>query len=156
MNLNDVKIGTKMLVAFLLVAGLIIVVGVIGYQGTKKMKSASTVLDAALTMQLATRSDMQMIMEMLSAPDKEGLDAMWQEHEVFVKQFDDHLDVITDTLTDKRMARIVDEAGAMHDEEFQPRIKEIYELMISEYAASSDKHATMKEYEAAVDETMEI
>ncbi len=95
MNINNLKIGSKLLTSFLIVSTVLVIVGWMGFQSIKSIESATDeiietapLVDAAMEMKYAVGRDMQMIMEILAAGDQGELDDVWKEHENFVAVFD--------------------------------------------------------------------
>ena len=144
--LKNMRIGMKQACGFLLVAAIVAVAGGVGINGLSKIGGRLTeitqttpLVDAAMEMKISVARDMQMIMELLASQTGEELDQVWQEHESFVKDFDTYAEAIlhgaqTDegmiyAATDDGLKKIVNEANRFHNEEFQPRIKKIYNIM---------------------------
>ncbi len=166
MGLRNLKIGVKIIAGFLLVTVVFAVVAVVVIQSITRMKEAAPLVDAAMEMKLAVRSDMQMIMELLAAEDQTALDEVWNEHVSFVRDFDLFADAIlegaeteegTIYATDDQVLRdIVNESDAFHNDQFQPEMKTIYDLKSEIYDLQSLMAETMGEFETAFDRVIEL
>jgi methyl-accepting chemotaxis protein len=151
--LKDFKLRTKQLGGFLLVCGILVVVGFVGYGGIKGINArmqdiveTAPLLDAAMEMKLAVARDMQVIMELLGENDRARLDTVWKEHEGFVREFDLFGQaIVTGTKTDQgvihaakdqRLKQIVRDVQKIHAEEFRPRVEKIYQHMSEDPATA--------------------
>ena len=169
---NNLRLGTKLIMGFLGVALVVLFVGLLGYRSISSLDSnmvdvveAAPLVDAAMEMKLSVATDMQMIMEILDSADKADVDASWKEHEEAVVHFDTFADAIlngaeTDEGTiyaskDKSLRDIVVQADAFHNDELQPRIQKIYDLMLTEYKIREDAERTMREFERNFDAIIE-
>ncbi len=152
---EKMKMGNKLIGAFIIIIIITAIVGYEGYRGLNKVGEgfqqvvdASSVVNAAMDMKLAVTADMQMIMEILAAGDKEELDAVWQEHQSNVAYFDKHTDAIlnganTDggviyaSKSDKLRA-MVNDADAFHNNKFQPNIEKLRDLAASHFITEKE------------------
>ena len=165
--IKNLKIGVKQLIGFTTVILLLIVVGAVGYGGINTINknlyeivTTAPLVDAAMEMKMSVARDMQMIMEMLAAQDKAKLDGIWKEHEGFIKEFDTYAGAILEgaeteegviyAADSEEMKQIVHEAEAYHDNEFQPRVKQIFDLMTAKVSGSTidDKRLIQLDHEA--------
>lgn len=157
----DIGIGAKILGSFALVIILFLGTGAFVKSSQDSMTRAASLVDAAMEMKIAVRSDMQMIMEMLSAGDADELSSVWQEHEGFVKEFDLFAGGILNGVEteegyiyaseDARLREIATRADSFHNDEFQPRMKAINGLALKSYAATADREKAMEAMEKAYD-----
>ncbi len=153
--LKNLKLRTKQLGGFLIASAILVVVGLVGYGGMRGINArmqhiieTTPLMDAAMEMKIAVARDMQMIMELLNENDKARLDMVWEEHEGFVRKFDLFGEAIvrgakTDegviyAAKDEKLKQIVQDVQKIHDEEFQPRVKKIYQLMSEDPATAGD------------------
>ena len=101
--LGNMKVRTKLLSGFLLIATILLIVGVVGYlstntisDGVDEIVEATPLVDAAMEMKISVARDMQMVMELLESPDTEELDHVWLEHKKFEKDFNIFANAIID------------------------------------------------------------
>ena len=161
---KNMKIGMKQICGFLLVTVIVAVAGVTGINGLNsvgvrltEITHTSPLVDATMEMKINVARDLQMIMEILEAENQEKLDQVWQEHESFVEGFFTYSDAILHgarteegmiyAAKDDGLKKIVIEAGRFHNEEFQTRIKKIYDLMIEEYTVRQQLTEVMASFE---------
>ncbi|WP_051677188.1 methyl-accepting chemotaxis protein [Maridesulfovibrio frigidus] len=166
MKLGDVRIGTKILSGFGIIVLLFLVTGICikYYQG--HMVAASSIVDASMEMKISVRTDMQMLMEMLSAEDKDGVADVWAEHERLVEDFDLYSDGILKgaetpaglihATTDLELRRIVEKADSFHSNEFQPRVRKMNDLMLESYIVIQERNAAMEKTEEAYNSVIEL
>ncbi|MBF0620826.1 MAG: HAMP domain-containing protein [Magnetococcales bacterium] len=172
-SIQDLKIGTKLIASFLIIAFILLVVGGLGYRNTNSM-SASTerilqtapLVDGAMSMRISVARDMQMIMELLASGDDGELRDVWQEHENLVKMFDDHGEAILQGGTvsgevfyatdNAELRRIVQQAQSFHDDKFQPGIRGIYELSSKIFKYEKSLEESMVGMEQAFDQVIEL
>ena len=154
MSLGNIKLGIKLLGGFFLVTVVLIIVGVLGYRSlalmdtkTSEILGAVPLADAAMEMQLAVRSDMQMIMEFLAAGDQNEIREIWKEHEQNVKQFDTFTDIILQGTDDQRLKEIASKADQIHNDQFGPGIKKIRDLMVEGIELQNKKDVAMERLE---------
>ncbi len=157
-RLTDLSIRAKIISYGTLVTLLLVVIGVLGYNGVSLMASKTDVIqDAALRvsaakeMKVAVARDMQMIMELLASNNREELDAVWQEHLGFAKDFNLYGGAILkggDTpagkvtaATDEQLRKIVKEADEYHKSQFSTGIRSIYEQLGKGFAAVAQAKA---------------
>lgn len=169
---KNIKLSTKQIGGFLVISLILVVVGLVGYSSINQIEAklgtlvkSSPLIDAAMEMKLAVRTDMQLIMEMLAATDKEGLDDVWNEHETSVKDFDTYADAILEGARTEKgtiyatqseaLKKIVIEADGFHNDEFQPRIRKIYDLMLEEYILQKRFKETMRKFEKDFEKIIE-
>ena len=142
LRFSDWKIGTKLIVAILLISVILVVVGGFSYRNialmdekTHEILDTSPLVDASMEMRLAVVRDMQMIMELLASQDKEQLGAYWTEHEEYSKTFGEYADAILNgaeldgdvihAAEDQKLRDIVQKANTYHRDSFQPAVKAI-------------------------------
>jgi methyl-accepting chemotaxis protein len=173
MKFNDISIRNKLTIAFFTVATLVVLIGWTGHLATVEIKKTATVVDAAMEMKLAVRSDMQMIMELLASEDISKLDEMWKEHLQFVNDFDlFYAAILNGTETsegtiyateNEGVKTILENAEGIHNDQFLPGIDKIYRLKKtlltsnqSDEKIVSALHETDKKADATGEELMEL
>ncbi|MGL1861342.1 MAG: methyl-accepting chemotaxis protein [Pseudodesulfovibrio sp.] len=153
MRLSDIRVGAKIVGGFGIIVLLFLATGLFVKSSKDSMVAASSVVDAAMEMKIAVRSDMQMLMEMLAADNDGDLKEFWTEHEGFIAEFDLFGEGILNGVDEggalviasdnpivlKAVARVQD----MHDDEFQPRMKKVNELMFQSYKVAEDREVAM-------------
>ncbi|MFA5904880.1 MAG: methyl-accepting chemotaxis protein [Desulfobacula sp.] len=144
--LKNLGLGKKQMGGFLLVSAITLIVALFGISGLRTVEThfqtvieSAPLIDAAMEMKIAVARDMQMMMEILAAVSREDLDKAWKEHESFIKEFDTYATAILEgTKTeagiiyrarDENLRKTVKTADEFHNNEFQPGIKKIYDLM---------------------------
>ncbi len=167
--MKNLKLSTKLIAAFLIVAFIVLVVGFFGYGSIQRMQDetgeiveAAPLVDAAKEMKLAVALDLRLIMEFLESRDQSALDALWQEHEKEVESFDTYADAIVNgantnvgkvyATKDDRLRALVVDADRFHNTELQPSIKGIYDLISEDIVNRKELAATMDAFEDAYDE----
>ena len=143
---RNLKIGNKLLSGFIAVIVVLVIIGSMGVinlitmnQKVQDMIEGAPLIDAAMEMKLSVAQDMQIIMELLASENINELDEAWAEHLEHVKWFDTFAGGIqngaeTDEgkiykAKDENLIKIVEEADNFHNNEFQPRMLEIYQIM---------------------------
>jgi methyl-accepting chemotaxis protein len=166
--LNDLSIRKKQLGGFMLVNTITIIIVFTGIFGLKSVRQnfervikTSPLIDAAMEMKIAVARDMQMIMEIIASRSKQSLDAAWKEHETYVKYFDTYAEAILEgaeteegiiyPAEDEKLRKIVMEADRFHNEEFQPGIKKIYDLMVEKLSGGSVSEENFEKIDEEVD-----
>ncbi|MBF0195042.1 MAG: MCP four helix bundle domain-containing protein [Magnetococcales bacterium] len=173
LNIDNIKVGSKLIGGFLIVTTILVVGGALGYLNISKMSDktndilhAAPLVASAKEMKLAVRSDMQMIMEMLASEDKKGLEEVWKEHEEFVTTFDTFAGAIlngavTDegviyAAKDEKFRSIVDKADGFHNDSLQPKMARIRELMTEKYILNAKLEKIMEAFEKSFDKTIDL
>lgn len=138
MQLKNLSIKTKILSSFTLILLIIVGVGWAGYSATVKIGKASTIVDAAMEIKLAVRTDMQMLMELLAADELETLNSAWEEHLQTVATFDSYAETILKggeiegtmfyATHSPQVREILQNADTIHNNEFMPLIQQIYDI----------------------------
>lgn len=138
MQLKNLSIKTKILSSFTLILLIIVVVGWAGYSATVKIGKASTIVDAAMEIKLAVRTDMQMLMELLAADEMEPLNGAWEEHLQTVATFDSYAEAILKggeidgtmfyATHSPQVREILMNADTIHNNDFMPLIQQIYDV----------------------------
>ena len=143
---KDLKIGNKLISGFISVIVILIVIGSIGILNlvtinnkVQDMIEGAPLIDAAMEMKLSVAQDMQMIMELLASENTKELEEVWAEHQDHVKWFDIFGNGMlngADTdegkifkTDDENLRKIIQEADNFHNNEFLPRIEQIYIIM---------------------------
>jgi len=159
MKIADIRIGAKIIGGFGVIVLLFLVTGVFVKICQDSMVASSSIVDASMEMKIAVRSDMQMLMEILVAGDEKELAEMWGEHEQFIAEFDLFAGGILDGVdTPEAHVYATDDPGlrasvakvqAMHDDEFQPRMKKVNDLMLKSFGITASREASMVKMEEA-------
>ena len=159
MRLADVPIGTKIIGGFLIIVVLFLLTGGYVKVAQDDMVASSHIVDAALEMKYAVRSDMQMVMEFLDTSDSGGLDENWAEHEKVAAEFDFFAEGIQQGVSDERaeiraarnpaIREQTARVRARHKEEFVPAIRHIYELKKATFGVLERRRAAMATMEGA-------
>jgi methyl-accepting chemotaxis protein len=166
--INNLSIGKKLFGGFLVASVITVFVVITGLMGINKIKSnfkvaleTSPLIDAAMEMKISVARDMQMIMELLASDTKSDLDDVWNEHSNFVKDFDLFATAILDgakteegiiyPAKNEKLRSIVKEADVFHNDEFQPRIKKIYDIMAQKIEGTQISTDTLNKYDQEAD-----
>ena len=166
--LKNLSIGKKLIGGFLITSVITVVVVITGLLGVNKIKSnfkvaleTSPLIDAAMEMKFSVARDMQMIMELLASDKKSDLDNVWGEHLNFVKDFDLFATAILDgaktkegmiyPAKDEKFRSIVKQADTFHNNEFQPRIKNIYDIMAKKVVGEEFSKDALDKYDHEAD-----
>jgi methyl-accepting chemotaxis protein len=153
---------------FLLVSTITIIVALSGIFGLKMIRTnfhtvleSAPLIDAAMEMKMSVARDMQMIMELLASKSGADLDGVWKEHEAFAKEFDVFADAILQgaeteeglifPARDETLREIVREADSFHNDEFQPRIKKIYDLMLQKVSGEAFSQEMLEKIDSEAD-----
>jgi methyl-accepting chemotaxis protein len=167
------KLSTKIISGFVGISLIILIVGLLGYQGLNKIAlkqkdlvESVPLIDAAMEMKIAVISDMLMLMDMLSAQEKDELEKIWKEHEGFAGSFDKFADAILNGATTpegtiypakkEELKSIVRSADKFHNEEFSVRIKKIYNLMLEDISAKKESEIVMEKFEKGFDKIIDL
>ncbi len=170
---ENMGLGQKLISGFIGVAMMVLIVGVVGYRSASNMEvettnilEASPLTDAAMEMKLAVQTDIGLIMEFLATTDAKALDIRWEEHEAQIKWFDMFADGILRgaetsegmiyAAKDQKLKTIVKEADDFHNDDFQPALKEIYDLKLEEFVLMAEAESAMKGMEKAYDNIIEM
>ena len=166
---KNLSIGKKLLGGFLVTSAITVLVVATGLMGINKIKSqfkvtleTSPLIDAAMEMKISVARDMQMIMELLASENKSDLDDAWNEHSNFVKDFDLFANAVLDgaqteegriyPAKNETLRSIVKEADAFHNKEFQPRIKQIYDVMVQKIEGMDYSKDALYKYDHEADD----
>ena len=167
--LKDLSLGKKQMGGFLLVSIITIIVAMVGIYGStlvgthfRSVLESAPLIDAAMEMKLSVARDMQMIMELLAVDSKEELDKIWKEHEALVKDFDTFATAMLEgakteegmiyPVTDEKLRGTVKTADEFHNNEFQPGIKKIYDLMTKKISGEDIPKEMMGKIDYETDE----
>ncbi len=159
MSLGNIKLGVKLLGGFFLVTVVLVIVGVLGFRSlsqmdakTKEILGAVPLADAAMEMQLAVHSDMLMLMEMFEAETQDEVEEVWREHDKNVNDFDTFADSISQGTNDQNLTEIVSRVEKLHNDEFNPRIEKVHDLMIEGIELQKKKSQGMEKLEDGADQ----
>ncbi|MFZ5766494.1 MAG: HAMP domain-containing methyl-accepting chemotaxis protein [Thermodesulfobacteriota bacterium] len=161
MKFADVKIGIKIIGGYLTICLIMLLIGLVGYQGMTTMKKSGSIVDASIEMMLAVRTDMQMIMELLAASSPAELAEVWQEHEHAVEDFTLFLAGITkgaDTeigriypADDPALLEKFTEVAAFHHDRFLPVIDGLHALLQKDFELGTNYDKAMSQFEGEYD-----
>ncbi|MEZ7197435.1 methyl-accepting chemotaxis protein [Pseudodesulfovibrio karagichevae] len=159
MKLSDVPVGTKIIGGFLIIVVLFLATGVYVKVAQDDMAASSHIVDAALEMKFAVRSDMQMVMEFMDAPDGKALDDNWAEHGKVAGDFEYFaagvLQGVSNERAKIRAARnpvirdLTSGVRTRHKDGFTPAVRSVYDLKKATFGALERRAAAMKTLEAA-------
>jgi methyl-accepting chemotaxis protein len=159
MRLSDVPVGTKIIGGFLIIVVLFLATGVYVKVAQDDMVASSHIVDAALEMKYAVRSDMQMVMEFLDASDGKALDERWAEHGKVAGDFDYFAGGVLQGVSDERakiraarnpvIRDLTTRVRTRHKDEFTPVVRSVYELKKATFAAMERRAAAMQTLESA-------
>jgi len=165
---NNLSLRKKLMGSFLLVSGITIIIVVTGIFGLKTIRTnfnnviqAAPLIDAAMEMKIAVARDMQMIMELLASVSNDDLDGVWKDHQGFVEEFDIFADAVLKgakteegiiyPAKDEKLKKIVRDADTFHNNEFQPRIKKIYEIMAQKISGENISQEMLEKFDEEAD-----
>lgn len=165
---KNLSLGKKIFGGFIITSVITVVVVITGLLGINKIKSnfntaleTSPLIDAAMEMKFSVARDMQMIMELHASENKSDLDDVWNEHSNFVKDFDLFATAILKgakteegmiyPAKDEKLRSIVNEADAFHNDEFQPRMKKIYDIMVKKIGGAEFSKDALDKYDQEAD-----
>jgi methyl-accepting chemotaxis protein len=159
MRLADVPVGTKIIGGFLIIVVLFLATGVYVKVAQDDMIASGHIVDAALRMKYGVRSDMQMVMEFIDAPDVKGLNESWAAHEKVAADFDLYAGGVLQGVSDDRaeiraagnpvIREQTTQVRARHKDEFVPAIRHAYELKLATFGALERREAAMQAMEGA-------
>lgn len=166
--LSRMSLKAKLTSAFLAVAILLATTGFMGGRGIDQMTGAAKtsaetypLIDAAMEMKIAVRGDMQMIMEILAASSLEDVKAVWEEHTDFVRDYDTYTDgILHGAETDEgtiyaaqsvELQDIVKTADAFHNDEFQPRMAQLRNIVEKSITLTGEVVEKMDQFETIYD-----
>lgn len=161
MKLANVPIGTKIMGSFGVIVLLFVLTG--GYVKLCQdgMIDAASLVDASMEMKLSVKSDMQLIMELLEAESDADVAQLWTDHEANVATFDAWGEGILNgavidgsevhSTDDSAMRDVVLKTQGYHDDEFQPAISSLREIMTGLIAATSSRTQAMADMEEDYD-----
>jgi len=162
--LKDMKITMKLLLSFSIVALLVLFAGLSGYLGISKIDTnlqdiveTTPLVDAALAMKVSVGQDLQNIVEILTAKNKDELATAWENHKSSNQLFNSFAKATLDggetnggtifAAKDANLRKIVEEAKDFHTKEFKARIEQIRSSKEAEYKINQDIAATMGQME---------
>ncbi|RMF89041.1 MAG: methyl-accepting chemotaxis protein [Nitrospinota bacterium] len=156
--LSNMSIKTKLWSGFLIIIVLFFAVGVLGYMHSDGIKEriaiiarSTPLIDAAMEMELAVSRNMTILMEMMEATEQTGLEGLWKEHENWATHFTTFAQAILNgaeteagtiyATSDPALRSMVQDAERMHDDAFQPKIAQLYDLVKEELLAQKAQAA---------------
>ncbi len=165
------KVGTRLYSSFIGIALILVIVGVIGIVGINQIRGkvssvveTAPLIDASMKMAIAATKDRLMIMELMTTTSNEELDTFWKEHIGIVNNFNAYGEAILNgketeegtiyATKNTALKKIVKNAKNYHDNEFQPRIDQIKELMMKKFVLKDKSIETIAELEAKFDELL--
>lgn len=175
--LSQMSLKVKLISGFLVVAIILAITGFVGDRGITQLtgaakRSAETfpLVDSAMEMKVAVRSDMQAIMELLAASSPEAVKEVWDEHTGYVSDYDSYTEgVLHGAETDEgviyaasseQLQEIVKQADTFHNDEFQPRMVQVRKKVEENIALSrevAEKEKVFEEtYDLMMNETQQL
>lgn len=171
-KIRDLKIRVKLMGSFIIISLILVLVGLTGYislssmtRKTENIIQTSPLIDAAMEMKLSVQSDMQLIMEILDSDNKTDLNEVWDEHKENTANYDLYSNAIlngaeTDEgtihkTTNNKIIEVVDRADTSHNDEFQPKMKALYDMKLEEYTLKQQIDEDMESFEAAYTKIMD-
>ena len=142
--LNNLKIRVKLLISFSLFAVLMLVAGGRIFYVLQKMEEKSSdvvksfvLADHIMEAKYSMRTDMQLVMEMLAAPNMEELTEFNNDHNNAVKDFDENIEGLITGVNDeswgfefntkkKEVATKAEMLDNLHNSKIMPAINELY------------------------------
>jgi len=154
------------------VGAVLAVVAVLAWAGLARVNTkmhssieSATLIDAAMEMKYAVARDMQMVMEILASKSPGDLEQVWDEHLVFVEDFDTYAEAILEgaeteegtiyKTSDEKLRSVVNAAEDLHNDSFVPVIRQLYDLKKQELSGGQANQAKMAELDGQADETGE-
>jgi methyl-accepting chemotaxis protein len=123
------------------------------------MIASGHIVDAALQMKYAVRSDMQMIMELLDAEDEKGLNENWATHEKLAADFDLYAEGVLQGVSNDQVEiratrnpairEQTTQVRARHKDEYIPVVRHAYELKKATFGALDRRETAMQAMEGA-------
>lgn len=140
------KLRGLLLSAFLLIALIVFGVGFQGYRSmvtmdgeARRIVDASVRIDAAMEAKYVIAREMQMIMEMIASRTAVELEAAWESHTTNAEEFDRSCELLLNggetghgavpPSSDADLRKLVEEADALHNGEFSPRMDNLHSLV---------------------------
>jgi len=144
--LDNISIAVRLIIGFSLLAFLLLVTGALSYLGmsqmqdeTRKMKETAPLVDSAMEIGVAIQHHQLIIMEILEGENKTAVDEHWASNSMAARHFDTYSNAIlqggeTDVgkvypAQDTELRQIVESVSQAQEQELQPRIQQIHELM---------------------------
>lgn len=165
MRLSDIRIGYRVVGSFAIIVLLFLATGVLVKSFKGKMVAATSIVDASMEMKLSVRTDMQMLMELLSAGDAGAVGEVWKEHEALVETFDGFAlgileggtveDMVIHQASEPAILSRVSQAQKNHDDVFQPGMAKVRDLKLESFKRLEELESAMVGMESAFDEVIE-
>ena len=167
---KNLKLATKQMVGFFLITLILVVVVFVGYRSITNINAKmQTILetiplvDAVKEIKIAIAKDLQVVIALTTALDTDELDEVWKKHQKHAEalafyskgiiegaKIDDERIVPTQ---DAELGAIVAKARALYDTQFNPKVSQIYDLMVKKVSADDYDYNladTLPEQAAAV------
>ncbi|MBN1182146.1 MAG: HAMP domain-containing protein [Bacteroidales bacterium] len=143
--MKNLKIRFKLFLGFAAVLLILLVVGIREYMVLGKLETKKNDLlkvyemaDAIMEAKYAVRSDMQLLMEILTDNDQESFNKDWADHEIAMNSFDENINAIISnaedngwgqkyTSTKSDIKKTANDVGEHHDNNIIPNFKSIKE-----------------------------
>jgi phosphoglycerate-specific signal transduction histidine kinase len=154
MRIRDLKVSTKLIAGFLIVAVVVGIVGVAGLMGLNRiMHEADAILDeqvpladASMEAMIAIISARDMMGEFMLTEDRRELDAIEKEFNQASEDFDKHMGYIEDNGSGKMVA-LAKDAEEYH-EQFTAEAHELMKNQREHIAAEEEADALMEEFDS--------
>ncbi|OIQ49199.1 Methyl-accepting chemotaxis protein IV [Pseudodesulfovibrio hydrargyri] len=154
MRLADIPIGTKIIGGFSIIVVIFLATGAYVKVAQDDMVASGHIVDAALEMKYAVRSDMQMVMEFLDASDTKVLEENWAEHDQVAADFDFYAAGVQQGVSDQRaeiraarnpaIRDLTARVRTRHKDEFLPAIRHVFELRQAVFGVLQRRAAAME------------
>jgi methyl-accepting chemotaxis protein len=149
---KNIKLAAKQMVGFSLITLILLVVAVVGYRSINDINAKmETILetvplvDAVKEIKIAIAQDLQVVIALATALDTDELDEVWKKHQKHAAALalyskgiiegaviDDERIIPTQ---DAGLGAIVEKARALYDTQFNPKVSQIYNLMVKKVSA---------------------
>lgn len=103
----NLKLKTKLLIAFVFISSILLVQGVDPYISlTKQEKGQDEILksvqvsNAAADIKFTMAHDLKILMELISTTDQKDLEEFWKQHQELSKNFNGFIDALNTVVTD--------------------------------------------------------
>ncbi|MGN7613521.1 HAMP domain-containing methyl-accepting chemotaxis protein [Magnetococcales bacterium HHB-1] len=172
MHLSNWKIWQKLTAAFLLVILILAAMGMISLKAvdqlddaTQNIVTSAPLVDAAMEMKISIREDLQILMELIAAPDEKALAEVWKGHKSAEETFLTFSSAILNgaeteegtifAAKDSKLRQNVEQATAFYTKEMVPRFKKAKEATEKIFQSRRNQEKAMDAFEQAFDAMIE-
>ncbi|MEJ1298531.1 MAG: MCP four helix bundle domain-containing protein [Candidatus Sedimenticola sp. (ex Thyasira tokunagai)] len=157
--LNNISIMARLVACFGLLAVVILVVGGVNYHGmsqinreSEKVISSAPLIDTAMRMKMAIRSQQLHIMEMLSSEDRGEMESFWQasqaqkgELAALIVKMHGILNEQSRQLAGKQvidqLKKLLTDVEHVHDHLLMKRVEQVHDLVLLGFSSSIQSDA---------------